>query len=89
MSPLKTLAASLAAVGLSVSAAAANEISFQGKTISLIINSTAGGGTDTAARLTGNALAKYLPGNPTIIYRNLPGGGGLKANNYFLVRLRL
>jgi len=83
MIPLKIVAATIAAVGMTVSAAAANEISFRGKTISLIINSTPGGGTDTAARLTGNALAKYLPGNPTIIYRNLPGGGGLKANNYF------
>lgn len=63
--------------------AAAQEVTFKGKTIALIINSPPGGGTDTAARIGGDALAKYLPGSPSIIYRNLPGGGGLKANNYF------
>lgn len=65
------------------SAAVAQEVTLKGKTISLIINSPPGGGTDTTARLSGNTLVKYLPGNPSILYRNLPGGGGLKANNYF------
>lgn len=68
---------------LSSSEASAQDTTLKGKTISLIINSPPGGGTDTTARLTGNTLAKYLPGAPSIIYRNLPGGGGLKANNYF------
>jgi tripartite-type tricarboxylate transporter receptor subunit TctC len=63
--------------------AAAQDVTLKGKTISLIINSPPGGGTDTAARITGDALVKYLPGSPSIIYRNLPGGGGLKAQNYF------
>ena len=78
-------AAVIAAVALSAfaSGAVAQEVSLRGKTVSLIINSPPGGGTDTTARLTGNTLVKYLPGNPSILYRNLPGGGGLKANNYF------
>ena len=63
--------------------ATAQDVSFKGKTIALIINSPPGGGTDTAARITGDVLAKYLPGSPSVVYRNLPGGGGLKANNYF------
>lgn len=66
---------------------AAEEISFKGKTISLIINSNPGGGTDTNGRLVGNVLAKHLPGSPSITYRNLPGGGGLQANNHFASRV--
>lgn len=59
------------------------EVSYKGKTIHIIINSTAGGGTDIAARLLGTALGKNLPGDPSVIFRNLPGGGGIQANNYF------
>lgn len=73
----------VASLGAFAMGAVAQEVTLKGKTVSLIINSPPGGGTDTTARLGGNALVKYLPGNPSIIYRNLPGGGGLKANNYF------
>jgi len=76
-------AAAMAALLGGAGQAAAQEVTLKGKTISLIINSPPGGGTDTTARLTGNTLVKYLPGTPSITYRNLPGGGGLKANNYF------
>lgn len=57
--------------------------SFQGKTINIVIDSAAGGGTDTIARLVGTALGKNLPGQPAVVFRNLPGGGGIQANNYF------
>jgi tripartite-type tricarboxylate transporter receptor subunit TctC len=63
--------------------AAHGDVSFHGKTINIIINSAAGGGTDTIARLAGGALAKNLPGEPSLVFRNLPGGGGIQANNYF------
>jgi tripartite-type tricarboxylate transporter receptor subunit TctC len=81
-------AAGIAAIGAAVAvgysaAATAQEVSLKGKTVSLIINSPPGGGTDTAARLGGAALVKYLPGAPQANFRNIPGGGGLKANNYF------
>ena len=64
----------------------AQEFSLQGKTISLIISSSPGGGTDTTARLIGNTLIKHLPGAPAITFRNLPSGGGLQANNLFASR---
>ncbi len=59
------------------------EVSFQGKTVNIIINSNPGGGTDTIARIVGSALVKQLSGAPDVLYRNLPGGGGIQANNYF------
>ena len=60
------------------------EVSFKGKTIEVILGSTAGGGTDGTTRLVGQFLEKYLPGNPSMRYRNLPGGHGAKALNYFV-----
>jgi tripartite-type tricarboxylate transporter receptor subunit TctC len=68
--------------------ASAQPVSFEGKTVHFIINSKAGGGTDAAARLAGNTMAKFLPGAPQIIFRNIPGGGGLQANNYFMNQVK-
>ena len=59
------------------------EVSFKGKTLRIIIDTSSGGGTDANARSMGRYMAKYLPGDPSIVYSNLPGGGGIKANNYF------
>jgi tripartite-type tricarboxylate transporter receptor subunit TctC len=59
------------------------QVNFKGKTIDVIIGSTPGGGTDGTTRLVGSFLEKYLPGNPTMRYRNIPGGHGSKALNHF------
>lgn len=62
---------------------AADKAYYEGKTIKLIVSSSPGGGTDTAARLVVRFLPKYLPGNPQTIVQNMPGGGGTISNNYF------
>jgi len=59
------------------------DVSFTGKTVRIIVSSSAGGGTDTVARLVARFLPKHLPGNPATIVQNMPGGGGLVSNNYF------
>jgi tripartite-type tricarboxylate transporter receptor subunit TctC len=59
------------------------QVSFKGKTIDVIMGSAAGGGTDGTTRLVGSYLEKYLPGNPTMRYRNIPGGHGTKGLNFF------
>ena len=65
-------------------AAAQDSVSFKGKTISLLVGSIAGGGTDATGRLVAPFLTKYLPGNPAVIVRNMPGAEGLVALNYFV-----
>jgi|tagenome__1003787_1003787.scaffolds.fasta_scaffold20883644_1 tripartite-type tricarboxylate transporter receptor subunit TctC len=60
----------------------AETVSFEGKQVKLIIPSTAGGGTDVAARLLGRFFNKYLPGNPTVVPQNMPGGGGVTSLNF-------
>ncbi len=61
----------------------AQDVTFKGKTINVIIGTTPGGGTDGTTRLVGRFLEKYLPGNPRMNYRNMPGGGGVKGTTYF------
>lgn len=76
------------AAGLSAAGAARTEdVSYQGKTLTIIINSTAGGGTDITARMVGTLMTKYLPGGPQAVFRNMPGGGGIMAGNHFTARV--
>ena len=58
------------------------EPSFTGKTISLYIGNSIGGGYDLYARALARHMAKHIPGNPTIVPKNMEGGGSLRAANY-------
>jgi len=64
------------------SAAAQDDTFFRGKTITIIIPIGPGGAYDAYARLIARHLGRHLPGNPTIIARNMPGAGGVIASNY-------
>ncbi len=75
----------LSSLWLAASAAAADEtVSFKDKTVTVIVASSAGGGTDTTARVIAPLLANRLPGKPTVIVRNIPGAQGITAMNYFV-----
>jgi tripartite-type tricarboxylate transporter receptor subunit TctC len=58
------------------------ETFYQGKTINLIIGYPTAGAPDVYARLVARHLGKYIPGNPSIIARNMPGAGSLLAANH-------
>ncbi|HWG06519.1 MAG TPA: hypothetical protein VG271_16020 [Beijerinckiaceae bacterium] len=72
----------LIALGLAQGAAAQTAPFYQGKPLTLLIDYTAGGPTDTEGRLLARHLAKHIPGNPTIIVRNMAGAGGAIGANY-------
>ena len=55
---------------------------YKGKQIKMIIRSNVGGGYDLYARVLGQYIGKHIPGKPTVIPVNMPGGGGIKAANY-------
>ncbi len=55
---------------------------YRGKQIRLIIGEGPGGGYDTYARLLGDHLGKFIPGNPKIVAQNMPGAGTLRATNH-------
>ena len=74
----------LLAAGLSTGSAHAQTPSdfYKGKTVTIYVGLSAGGGYDTNARLVGRHLGKYIPGNPTVLVRNMPGAGGLVMTNH-------
>lgn len=78
-------AAVLGAAVLATSAAGthAQDVSFAGKRVTVLIGTEPGGGTDLSSRLVGRFLGKYLPGEPQMIYRNMPAGGGVQATSHF------
>lgn len=55
---------------------------FKGKTITIFVGSSAGGGYDTYARLLSRHMPKHLEGAPTIVISNMPGAGSNVAANY-------
>ena len=55
---------------------------YKGKTITILVGSSAGGGYDTYARLIALHMTKHMPGNPTVIVSNMPGAGSNVAANY-------
>jgi tripartite-type tricarboxylate transporter receptor subunit TctC len=55
---------------------------YRGKTVTVLISYTAGGGYDLYARVLARYLGRHIPGNPTIVPENMPGAGGLRASNY-------
>jgi len=61
---------------------------FAGKRIEWIIPFQEGGGTDVWARFIAPALSRELPGKPTIIIRNVPGGGSTTGANQFQQRAK-
>ena len=59
--------------------AARAEDFYAGKTITFIASSTPGPGYDAYTRLLARHIRKYIPGAPTIVVKNEPGGGGLRV----------
>jgi tripartite-type tricarboxylate transporter receptor subunit TctC len=76
------LAATLLAIA--PAAAVADEVAdfYRGKSLTLVISYSVGGGYDLYARMLAHYLGKYIPGNPTVVPENMPGAGGLRASNY-------
>jgi tripartite-type tricarboxylate transporter receptor subunit TctC len=66
-----------AAVFVALPAAAADY--YAGKTVDLVVGNYPGGGFDIYARALGRHIGHNIPGNPTIVVKNMPGAGSAKA----------
>ncbi len=55
---------------------------YAGKQIKFIIRSQPGGGYDQYARLLARHMGRNIPGKPSIVPVNMPGGGGIVSANY-------
>ena len=64
------------------SLAAAQAPSLAGKNVTMIIGFGPGGGYDLWGRVMARHIGKHLPGNPTVVPQNMPGGGSFNAANH-------
>ncbi len=55
---------------------------YEGKTLVVVEGRTPGGLGSFRTQAVARYLQKYLPGDPTIVYKYMPGGGGTAAANY-------
>ncbi|MGZ9272370.1 MAG: Bug family tripartite tricarboxylate transporter substrate binding protein [Candidatus Binatia bacterium] len=55
---------------------------YRDKTITIIVGTVPGGLYDLWGRLFSRIMGKYIPGNPGMVVRNMPGGGSMIAANY-------
>ncbi len=77
---LCAMLAGLAAASLPSGAQAQSEY-FKGKTMRFLIGAPVGGGYDVYGRLFTEYYRRHLPGQPTIVVQNMPGGGSLVVGN--------
>ena len=55
---------------------------YSGRTVTIIVGSGPGGITDISARIIGDFLERHLPGEPSVIVQNMPGGGSVTMANH-------
>jgi tripartite-type tricarboxylate transporter receptor subunit TctC len=55
---------------------------YRGKQLSLVIGTSAGNDYDYRGRLIARHMGRHIPGEPSIVPRNMPGAGGINAANW-------
>ena len=84
---LRQIAASIAMAGTMLGLCAtahADSVSdfYKGKSVDLYVGYSVGGGYDVYGRLLARYLGKYIPGNPTVVPRNMEGAGSIRLTNW-------
>src|SRR5215468_8953986 len=75
------LVAALTAAALAIGTTAAAQ-TLAGKTVTMVIGFGPGGGYDAWGRVLARHLGRHLPGTPTVVPQNMPGGGSFNAANH-------
>ena len=52
---------------------------YRGRTVTIVVGYSAGGGYDQYARLLARHLGRHIPGQPTVIVQNMPGAASMTA----------
>ena len=55
---------------------------YKGKTVTIVVGSSPGGGYDLYGRLIARFMGRHIPGNPTVIVQNMPGAASNVAAGY-------
>ena len=71
-----------ALVSWSANATLAQEPFYKGKTIRVVVATSAGGGFDAYTRMITRHLGNFVPGNPAFVVENMPGAGHLIGANH-------
>src|SRR5262245_47424478 len=81
---LRAVGAAFVALVMASGAASAQPVAdfYKGKTLSLVNAYPPGSSRDGAGRLLIRHLPRHIPGNPSIVMRNMVGAGGLAGTNY-------
>ena len=61
---------------------------YQGKTIEVVVPFAPGGAADVGAQFVAPFLQRYVPGNPVVTVRHMPGGGSVLGANWFQANAR-
>ncbi|MDB5544981.1 MAG: hypothetical protein JWO64_2130 [Hyphomicrobiales bacterium] len=81
------MAAGLALLWTAAPAGAQDSVAnfYRGKTIQMIVGSSAGGGYDLYARLAARYMGKYIPGSPNIVVSNMAGAASIVATQHIAI----
>jgi tripartite-type tricarboxylate transporter receptor subunit TctC len=81
---LSRLAAAAMLALLPASSAHAQSVAdfYKGRNVEIDIGYTPGGGYDLYARMLARHLGKHIPGNPTIVPKNMEGAASLRMTNW-------
>jgi tripartite-type tricarboxylate transporter receptor subunit TctC len=55
---------------------------YAGRTVDLYVGYSVGGGYDLYARVLARHIGRHIPGNPTIVVKNMEGAGSLRLANW-------
>jgi tripartite-type tricarboxylate transporter receptor subunit TctC len=55
---------------------------YKGRNVELYIGYSVGGGYDLYARMLARHIGKHIPGNPTVLPKNMEGAGSLRLTNW-------
>ena len=72
----------LAALPASIASAQSPADFYKGRTVELYVGYSVGGAYDLYARTIARFLGRHIPGNPTVIVKNMEGGGSLRLANW-------
>jgi tripartite-type tricarboxylate transporter receptor subunit TctC len=55
---------------------------YKGKTITVVVGTRVGGSIGNTSLIISRHIGRFIPGNPTVILRQMPGGAHLNATNH-------
>ena len=76
------------ALASSLGVANADDIAefYKGRTINIVSSGGVGGPIDLACRVVAKFISRHIPGNPTVVVRNMPGGGHVLMSNFMFTQ---